>query len=109
MALVDAQFFLLKILNSSSTMSVFLWESKAQSGVNSLPSRQWQSQNQNSHYLPTCLPSTLAAEQVTQHEGFSDGRTKEQSSAIKYKQSENDQYESLNKQNSKKIRKNIVK
>lgn len=59
-------------------MSLFLWESKAQSGVNSLPSNQWQSQNQNSDCLPTCLPSTLAAEQVTQYESFTDGRTNEQ-------------------------------
>ena len=83
-------------------MSLFLWESKAQSGVNSLPSNQWQSQNQNSDCLPTCLPSTLIAKQVTQHESLSDGRTNKQRSEIKYKQSENDQYESPNKQNAKK-------
>lgn len=84
-------------------MSLFLWESKAQSGVNSLPSNQWQSQNQNSDSLPTCLPSTLAAEQVPQHESFSDGRTLEQTKEWnKYKQSENDRYESPNKQNAKK-------
>lgn len=82
-------------------MSLLLWESKAQSGVNSLPSNRWQSQNQNSDCLPTCLPSILAAEQVTQHETFSDGRTNKQRSEIKYKQSENDQYESPNKQNAK--------
>lgn len=70
-------------------MSLFLWESQAQSGENSLPSNQWQSQNQNSDCLPTCLSSTLIAEQTTQHESFSGRRANEQTE-IKYKQSEND-------------------
>lgn len=52
--------------------------------------------------LAHLFPSILAAEQVTQHVSFSNGRTSEQRGEIKYKQSENDQYEKLNKQTAKK-------
>lgn len=80
-------------------MNLFLWKSEAQSGVNSLPSNQWQSQNQNSDCLPTCFLLSLLLSKFPKMWAFQmEEQVSKQRSEIKYKQSENDQYERLNKQ-----------
>lgn len=89
-------------------MNLFLWESKAQSGVNSLPSSQWQSQNQNSDCLPTCFLLSLLLSKLPNMKAFQmEEQESKQRSEIKFKQSENDQYESLSTQ--KRNSKNILK
>lgn len=53
--------------------------------------------------LAHLFPSILAAEQATQHVRFQmEEQASKQRSEIKYKQSENDQCEKLNKQTAKK-------
>lgn len=89
-------------------MNLFLWESKAQSGVNSLPSSQWQSQNQNSDCLPTCFLLSLLLSKLPNMKAFQmEEQESKQRSEIKFKQSENDRYESLSTQ--KRNSKNILK
>lgn len=89
-------------------MNLFLWESKAQSGVNSLPSSQWQSQNQNSDCLPTCFLLSLLLSKLPNMKAFQmEEQESKQRSEIKFKQSENDRYESLSTQ--KRNSKNIIK
>lgn len=84
-------------------MNLFLWESKAQVGVNSLPSNRWQSQNQNSDFLPTCFLLSLLLSKLPNMWAFQmEEQVSKQRSEIKYKQSENDQHERLNKQTAKK-------